>query len=90
MREQAADRHGDVRGTERRHRDLVEQRLEQMMVLAIEQRDRDARHVAQPLRSVQAGEAGADDEDLLHVSICCQAQSTIGCTRGETSRVAPS
>ena len=60
------------------------------MVLAIEQRHRDAWRIAQTLRSVEAGEAGADDEDLLHFSICRQAHSTIGCTRGETRRVAPS
>jgi hypothetical protein len=57
---------------------LVEQRLEQVMVLAVEQRDRDARRIAQPLRCVQAGEAGADDDDLLHSAICCQAHSTMG------------
>ena len=85
-------------GTERRHRHLVEQRLEQMMVLAIDARvTRDARRVAQALRRVQAGEACADDDDLLQVLPRCavglrcgsmlaaSAHSTMGSTRGETS-----
>jgi hypothetical protein len=89
MREQAADRDRDIRGAERRHRDLVQQRLEQMMILAIEQRHSHAGHVAQPLGRIDARETRADDEDLLHSSRCSHAQSTMGCTRGETRREAP-
>src|SRR5438105_963049 len=47
---------------ERRRGHLVEQRLEDVVVAAIDERDRH-RRVAQRLRRVQAAEAAADDDD---------------------------
>ena len=41
--QQIADRPGDLGGRQRRGRDLIEQRLEQMMVAPVDQRDRDRR-----------------------------------------------
>ena len=68
-REDAADRRRDLRRAEARHRHLVEQRLEQMVVAAVDQRHLDAAHAAEPLGGVQPGEAAADDHDLA-----CAAQ----------------
>ena len=52
-----ADRRGDVRRVQPRRRHLVQQRLEQVVVLAIDQRDADPAPVAEGLRRVQAAEA---------------------------------
>ncbi len=63
--EQAANRHGDVGGAERSHRNLVEKRLKQMMVFAIDDGDAQACDVAEALRRVEAGEPRANDDDML-------------------------
>ena len=60
--EDAADRRGDVRGRQTGGRHLVEQRLEQMVVVAIDDGHLEA-GVGQPLGRRQAREAGADDDD---------------------------
>ena len=67
--QQIADRPGDLRGRQRRGGDLIEQRLEQMMVAPVDQRDRDRRAV-KPVHRLQAAETGADDHDA------------VGCRRG--------
>ncbi len=61
--EDPSDRRGDIAWRERRGGNLIEQRLEQMVVVAIEQRDA---HVmpSQDLRRRQPAEAAADDDDM--------------------------
>jgi len=54
------DRFGDLGGGELRRRDLVEQRLEEVMVGAFEDEHPD-RRVAQRARRAESGEATADD-----------------------------
>ena len=58
-----ADRVGDVAGVEGRRRDLVQQRLEQVVVAAIDDGDAHA-FLAQRARGREAGEAAADDDDV--------------------------
>ena len=60
-----ADRRRDVAGVQRRGGDLVEQRLEEVVVAAVDERDahgraRSARAAAEP------AEAAADDHDVGH------------------------
>ena len=62
--QQMADRPGDLRGRERRRRDLVEQRLEQMVVAAVDERDRD-RRAGKAEGGFQPAKAGADDDDAM-------------------------
>jgi hypothetical protein len=47
--------------------DLVEQRLELVIVVAVDQRDVDLVVLGQPLGAAQPGEAAADDYDVLAV-----------------------
>src|SRR5690606_21743985 len=82
--EDAADRYRDVRGTQGRHRDLIEKRLKEVMILAIDDRDGDVGHVTQSLRRVQSRKSRTDDDDLLHVRRAA-AHFTIGSTLAETS-----
>ena len=61
-RENAADRRGDVGGRKPRGRDLIEQRLEQMIVVLVD--DGDVEWLSgQCFRSGEAAEAGSDDDD---------------------------
>jgi len=60
--ENAAQRLGDIRRRELGRRHLVEQRREEVMVPAIDERDIDV-GVLQPLDDVETGEAAADDDD---------------------------
>ena len=57
-----ADRRRDVAGRQRRRRHLIQQRLEDVMVAAIDERD-PHRRPPQRARGVQAAEAAADDDD---------------------------
>ena len=57
-----ADRPGDVGRRERRGRDLIEQRLEAMVVLPVDD-DHVDRRAPQRLGGFQAAEAGPDDDD---------------------------
>jgi hypothetical protein len=61
-----ADRPGDLAGCERGGRDLVEQRLEQMMIAAVDQRDLDG-SARKPVGRFQPAEAGADDDDAMGI-----------------------
>ena len=64
--QQIADRPGDLGGCQRGGRDLIEQRLEQMMVAAVDQRDAD-RRAREPKRRFQSAEAGADDDNAMRL-----------------------
>jgi hypothetical protein len=57
------DRLRDIGRRERGGGDLVEERLEEMMVAPVNQRD-EHRNVAQRLRRLEPGEAAADDDDV--------------------------
>ncbi len=71
--ELGADRNRDVRGVETRRRDLVQERLKQMMVPLVDKDDVDARRIRQLLRSVQASEAATDDHHNLFARCACRA-----------------
>ena len=60
----APQRDRDVRRAQRGRRHLVEQRLEQMMVAAVDERDPHVR-TAQRTSRVEAAEAATDDHDVL-------------------------
>ena len=62
-RENTADRSGDVGRRQGRGRDLVQQRLKQMMVAPIDERDPNRRPPERPRRT-QAGETAADDDHV--------------------------
>ena len=62
--QQIADRPGDLRGRKCRGRDLIQQRLEQMMVAPVDQRDRD-RRAGKPIHRLQPAKTGADDHDAM-------------------------
>ena len=63
LREDAADRSGDLGGTQAGRRHLVQQRLKQMMVPPIDERDVDIRRGAKFFGRVQPAESAADDQD---------------------------
>ena len=58
----AADRRGDVGGRQGRGRHLVQKRLEQMVVAAVDY-DHIGGDLAEPLRRGQAAKTGSDDDD---------------------------
>ena len=60
--EDPADRRGDIARAQRCRRHLVEQRLEQVMIVAIDQ-DHPNRGVAERPRGLQSAEATPDDHD---------------------------
>ena len=62
--EQLAQRVGDVAGGQLRGRHLVEQRLELVVVVAVDQRDADVVVPGQPPGAPDAREAAADDDDV--------------------------
>src|SRR4030095_12737408 len=62
--EDAADGCGDVSRAQSRGRDLVQERVKQVMVLPVQTRDFDAIAVSKRLGGVQADEAGSDDQYL--------------------------
>jgi hypothetical protein len=61
--EHVPDRRRDVGGRERRGRDLVEQRLEQVMIATVDQRDAN-RRTPQCAGAAQPGEAAAQNDDV--------------------------
>ena len=69
--QQVADRPGDFRRRQRSGRDLVEQRLEQMMVAAVDQRDPDRRS-GEAKGGLQPAETGADDHDVMGLFRRCR------------------
>ncbi len=60
-----ADRHGDVGRVEAGGRDLIEQRLEQVMVAVVDEDDAKALAIRENLRRLQTREACADDDRNL-------------------------
>ena len=81
MPEDPADRRRDVAGRQRRGRHLVEQRLEEMVVMPIEQRDAHP-FAAQDFRGREPAESAADDHDA--------SGSTLQYTDGERMKTATS
>ena len=67
MPQDPADRRRDVAGRQRRRRHLIEQRLEQVVVVAVEERDAH-RRTLQRLRGREPAEAAADDHDVRRAS----------------------
>jgi hypothetical protein len=61
-----ADRRGNVAWRQRRGRHLVEKRLKEMIVVAIEDRDAD-RRTRQRARGLEPAESTADDHDVRRV-----------------------
>ena len=68
-------RAGNVRGGKRAGRDLIEQRLEKMIVAAVHQRHPHWR-IFQSLRGAEAAETAADDHDLVWISHSSANSST--------------
>ena len=64
--QEMADRPGDFGGGERGGRDLIQQRLEQMMVAAVDQRD-PHRRAGKAEGGLQPAETGADDHDMVRL-----------------------
>ena len=64
MRKDAANGRGDVRRTQTRRRHLIQQRLKQMMVLPVHQRDVHIPFVAQDFGGVQPGKPSADNQNV--------------------------
>ena len=58
------DRPGDLRGRERRRRRLIEQRLKQMVVASIDDRDLD-RRAGKPVHGLEPAEPGADHDHMM-------------------------
>ena len=67
LREQRADRKRDLGRRQRRHRHLVEQRLEQVVIGAVDQQNLDV-FAAQPTRRGETAETTADDDHALSPS----------------------
>jgi hypothetical protein len=64
------DRRCDVARRQRRRSDLIQQRLEQMVIVAVEERDTD-RGIGERPRRVETAEAAAEDDDvdpIVHAS----------------------
>ena len=66
----APQRLGDLAGRERAGCDLVEQRLEDVMVAAIDERQVDPGVAAEPPGCVQPPESAADDGDAVPGAVC--------------------
>ena len=73
--EDAAQRRGDLALGEDAGRHLVEQRLEQVVVRPVDERDLDGR-AAERLGGVQAAEAAADDQDPVRGSLSLRGSSS--------------
>ena len=71
--EQLAQRERDVDRGELRRRHLVEQRLELVVVVAVDERHADAVLARQPLDAADAGEAAADHDDVQAGQATCSA-----------------
>ena len=73
--EHRAQRVRDVTGRQLRGRHLIQQRLELVVVVAIDQRDVDRIMAGQLLRAAQAGEAATDDHHVPFVRVAHHASS---------------
>src|SRR6185312_6937213 len=74
------DRPGDVGGGERSGRDLVEQRLKQMMVASIDQGNLN-RRAFQPVGRLQPAEAGANDHHAMRMGRSRSHEDSLGSKR---------
>ncbi len=87
--ENAADRAGDVGGVQGRGGDLVKQGLEQVMILAVDDRHLDL-GPPQRLRGRQAGESAAQDHDARTASRGGRRRALggrLGCAHGGIVRI---
>jgi hypothetical protein len=62
--QEMADRPRNLRSRQRSRGDLVKQRLEQMMIALIDDRDTN-RRTGQTMGDLETAEAGADDDDAM-------------------------
>src|SRR5262249_11400942 len=83
-REDRPDRRCDIAGREARGRNLIEQRLKEVIIVAIDDRHVE-RRVGKPLGGGEPAEAGADDHDAresrtvrAHFSISSQTKFSSG------------
>jgi hypothetical protein len=86
-----ADRRCDVGRAERSGRDLVEQRLEQVVVAAIDDQHVDRRATQRP-RRFETAEAGADDHDARSGCVHLEPSPPVAahsCTRAPPSSASP-
>ncbi len=74
LREDAADRSGNLRGTESGRRHLVQQGLKQMMVPPVDERHLDLRRGAKLFGRVQPSESAPDDDDPVHGVECTRME----------------
>ena len=65
MAKHPADRRRDIAGRQRGRGHLIQQRLEQVVIVAVDERDAD-RRTRERARGVQAAETAAEDDDVLH------------------------
>ena len=65
-----AQRLGDVAGRQGARRDLVEQRLEEMEIAPVDEREADLGIDAEAPRGVQPGEPATDDDDAMRQATC--------------------
>ena len=77
------DRRRDVAGRERRGRDLIQQRLKEMVVVPVEQRDAD-RRAGERARRVKPAETAADDDDAGSGFATRHARGAQSLSRGGT------
>src|SRR5258706_8920524 len=90
--EDAPERLRDLARRQRARRDLVEQRLEQVVVVAVNERDVEPIVATETLRGVQPGEAAADDDDSvsrLALTLLHPFSLTCGLQRGVARRGPP-
>jgi hypothetical protein len=67
LSEDRSDRNGDIGGIQTSRGNLVQERLEQMVVPSVDDRDVD-RSISEGLRCVQAGKSRTDDDDTWPAS----------------------
>ena len=64
LAQEMPDRPGDLRRRERGGRDLIEKRLKQMMIAAVDEGDAD-RRPGKPMNGFEPAESGADDDHVM-------------------------
>ena len=64
LAQEVPDRPGDLRRRERGGRDLIEKRLKQMMIAAVDEGDAD-RRAGEPMNGFEPAESGADDDHVM-------------------------
>ena len=64
LAQEMPDRPGDLRRRERRGRDLIEKRLKQVMIAAVDEGDAD-RRPGEPMNGFEPAESGADHDHMM-------------------------